>query len=201
MMEVNSTFSKLVFIPLLAILTISCSNNLESQNKKLDEIYGYCDNPQRNIRGMKYTICKDKERAAGPSGVSDEKKPFNISEMLDNFGKGGQQMYSAQPMINKELWLGSLDVTSEFNLKIADSQGGIIQTEWIYDYNINQRCALKLLITSKEIISTGVKTTLMCQQQDENKNWKNTNEDFSIQEKNITLKILEFAQIHKLQSN
>ena len=200
-MEVYSTFAKLVFITLLAILTISCSNNLESQNKKLDEIYGYCDNPQRNIRGMKYTICKDKERAAGPSGVSDAKEPFNISEMLDNFGKGGQQMYSAQPMINKELWLGSLDVTSEFNLKIADSQGGIIQTEWIYDYDINQRCALKLLITSKEFISTGVKTTLICEQQDENKNWKNTNEDFSIQEKNITLKILEFAQIHQLQSN
>ena len=64
-----SSFTILLF----SFLVINCAGNFEKELEELDKIYGYCDNPQRNIRGAKYTICKDKERAAGPSGSVGEK--------------------------------------------------------------------------------------------------------------------------------
>ena len=35
------------------------------------------------------------------------------------------------------LWKAALDVTKTYPLKIADSQGGYIQTEWINNTEVN----------------------------------------------------------------
>ena len=54
-------------IILLFLLVNSCTspkNNLEKNLKKLDETFGYCDNPQRpKLSKRDYKICKDTERA------------------------------------------------------------------------------------------------------------------------------------------
>ena len=52
---------------------INCCFKLLSQNhckheenlKKLDEVYGPCDNPHRQLTKNQKQVCKDKQRAAG----------------------------------------------------------------------------------------------------------------------------------------
>ena len=75
-----------------------------------------------------------KEAAMGPDGKGMEKEPLNITEFFGNLG-GSDKNVIISSSVNNFLWQGSLDAISNFNLKIADSQGGIIQTEWIYDQN------------------------------------------------------------------
>jgi len=56
-----------IYAVLILLLLSACSspkNNLEKNLKKLDKVYGYCDNPQRPKLGKRdYKICKDKARA------------------------------------------------------------------------------------------------------------------------------------------
>ena len=86
---------------------------------------------------------------------------------------------------------GSIDVTSVYDLKIADATGGFIQTEWIYDENAtDRRCLIKIQVISAEYISTGVRTNFLC----ENKNqdiWKSDGKEYFDEQKMLTLKILE----------
>ena len=61
--------------------------------------------------------------------------------------------------INPNLWQASLQILKRYPLENADALGGIIETKYIYsEENINQRCVIKILITSQEIISNGVNT-------------------------------------------
>ena len=63
-------FFKTLFIFLFLIAINACTNANKSEEnlKKLDKIYGYCDNPHRNIPPKQYESCKAKEDAAGPDG-------------------------------------------------------------------------------------------------------------------------------------
>ena len=46
-------------------------------------------------------------------------------------------------------WRGSLEVTKKYPLKIADNQGGYIETNWIYTPGIeDQRCLIKIQVLS-----------------------------------------------------
>ena len=174
--------------------TLSCSGNLENQKQKLDQIYGYCDNPQREFNDLEYEICKANERAAGPSGKGIEKEPLSLSKLTDLLNGKGSSESPLISNINPSLWQAALDVTSNYNLKIADSSGGFIQTEWINDPDLsNQRCLIKIQILSSELISTGVKTSILCETYD-NENWASSDEKFLAEEKKLTLKILELAQ-------
>lgn len=174
--------------------TLSCSGNLENQKQKLDQIYGYCDNPQREFNDLEYKICKANERAAGPSGKGIEKEPLSLSKLTDLLNGKGSSESPLISNINPSLWQAALDVTSNYNLKIADSSGGFIQTEWINDPNLsNQRCLIKIQILSSELISTGVKTSILCETY-ANENWASSDEKFLAEEKKLTLKILELAQ-------
>ena len=182
-------------ITLSSFLLISCSGNFEKELQKLDKIYGYCDNPQRNIRGAKYETCKAKERAAGPSGKSDQKEPINISNVLDQFNSGSNRTV-IQATVNPALWQASLEVMSSYDLKFVDNQGGYLQTEWIYQSsNPNNRCLIKIQITSLELISNGVKSSFNCE---ENNNgiWETDGIDYIKEEKNLNLRILELAQAY-----
>ena len=182
-------------IMLSSFLLISCSGNLEKELQKLDKIYGYCDNPQRNIRGAKYETCKAKERAAGPSGKSDQKEPINISNVLDQFNSGSNRTV-IQATVNPALWQASLEVMSSYDLKFVDNQGGYLQTEWIYQSsNPNNRCLIKIQITSLELISNGVRSSFNCE---ENNNgiWETDGTDYIQEEKDLNLRILELAQAY-----
>ena len=95
---------------------------------------------------------------------------------------------------NQFLWNGTLLVLEAYPLKTVDSQGGFVASEWILDKNEpNKRCQIKVNVTSQDFISTGVKTKIICQEQ-ENNQWFPSDEILIEQEKKITLKILEIAQ-------
>ena len=179
-----------LFVALISFvfLSISCAGQLEQNIEELDAVYGKCDNPQRNIKDNDnlYKICKAKERAA------TDKIDLDDISLTDFFNRSGEVVY--QYTANPELWAGALEATQKYPLKIADIQGGIIETEWIYDnQNTNQRCAIKIRITSQELISTGAKTNLNCENFIDGE-WFPDQLTYTEEEKAITLKILENAK-------
>ena len=96
-------------------------------------------------------------------------------------------------MVNQDLWNSSLSVLDDYSLKIADNEGGYVETDWIYE---NQsRCLIKVQIISAKLISTGLKTKILCQKND-NDLWVNDNIVYTDEEKKLTLRILELASLN-----
>lgn len=189
---------KILIICFSSILILQCSGTHQDELVELDQIYGYCDNPQRNIRGIAYDTCKAKERAAGPSGKSDQKEPVSITELLGGVVNKDQQLkgnfVSSQMSVNGALWQASLDAVSSYDIKIADIQSGFIQTEWIYDAQMpDLRCKIKFQITSAELISTGVQTTFICEEKNQSL-WAGTKQSYDEEEKQLTLSVLQKAK-------
>ena len=183
-----------VLITFLAfILFQSCSSgpiggDLQKNLAKSDKIYGKCNNPNRQFTSVQKKICEEKVRAAGPDGVVGD--PINLTEI---FKGGNEKIVYAGSNSNQFLWNGALETLKEFPLKTVDSQGGFISTEWIFkETNPNQRCLIKINITSRELMSNGVNTKIICQKKETNE-WYSVNELFIEEEKNLTLKILEKA--------
>ena len=178
---------KFAYILVCSVLLYACSSgNHQSNLKKLDEYYGECDNPQRVMSGRKYKECLAKERAGGES-------LFDLSGDFDKLlGKNrGTVIY--QNSVNPQLWQASLEVTKKYPLKIADNQGGFIETDWIYDtYDNTQRCLIKIQVLSSELITTGVKTNFICETK-KIENWTPDNKEYLQESNQITLKILEVA--------
>ena len=174
-------------------IVISCSSgplggDLRANLERDDKIYGKCNNPNRSFNIYEKEICLQKQRAAGPDGVVDD--PINITELLKFEGK---EVVYAGSNVNEFLWNRSLETLKEFPLKTVDSQGSFISTEWIFEEtNPNQRCLIKVNITSRELMSNGVNTKIICQRKETNE-WYSSNEIFVEEEKNLTLKILEKA--------
>ena len=174
----------------ITIITIgflwSCSGNLEKNLEELDKTYGYCDNPHRQFSDRDYKICKAKEMSQG-DGIKVE--DFNLTEL---FNRERSVIY--QTPVNPELWSAALDITENYSLKIADNQGGYIETDWIYDEKFkDKRCLIKIRITSAELVSTGVQSKLVCENMINN-TWIRDQNNFFNEEKNFTLKILSEAQ-------
>ena len=131
----------------------------------MDKIHGVCNNPYRNYSKQEKKICEDKERAAGPDGEIGD--PINITEMIENFRSGGQQTSYQGMTVNQNLWEASLILLDQYPLDIVDSQGGFISTDWIIKReNPNQRCLIKVNVTSQELLSNGVKVKLLCEQKE-----------------------------------
>ena len=185
---------KLLLCSIFSILIISCSGNREQELAKLDKIWGYCDNPMRDIHNMEYTICKDKEKALGPDGKGDEIRPFSLTGLIDRVNNGDNASGYTKPLVNPYLWQGSLDITNKYELQIADSNGGYIQTAWIYDQNISdQRCMIKIQILSPELLSNAVKSNFICEQKNLDV-WASDKQNYLDEEKQLNLTILEKAQ-------
>ena len=187
-----------LLLSLAAILSISsCSQginkgNIEKNLAATDKIYGRCNNPNRQFTEVEREICVAKERAAGPDGEVGD--PLNLTEIIDKFNNPSKNIVYGGTSVNQFLWNGSLSVLEAYPLQTVDSQGGFISTDWILDKNEqNKRCQIKINVTSLEFISTGVKTKIICQEQ-ENNQWYPANEILIDEEKKITLKILEKAQ-------
>jgi len=61
----------------------------------------------------------------------------------------------------------------------------------------NKRCQIKINISSKDLISNGVKVKVLCENQ-ETDNWYSDQISYKDEEKKLTLKILEIAKELKL---
>ena len=176
-----------------SLFLISCANKVNKNYQKnlenLDEVYGKCDNPHRKLSKNQKQICLDKERAAGPGGaISDG---INIGDIFNRSSKG-QTIISSQ--INKNLWDASLSVLRPYAMKNIDFEGGFIETDWITSIeNPDQRCLIKSHITSIELVSNGVKITMICEEKKEGA-WYLSQNNFIEEEKRLTLKVLETAQ-------
>jgi len=151
---------------------------------KLDQTFG-CKDPHKNLSKRKMRDCMAKQRAGGES----------LFDLNDDFNKLFRQDSKVvyQNSVNPYLWNAGLEVTKTYPLKIADNQGGFIETEWIRDSNnMNQRCLIKIQITSQELVTTGVKSSFLCEtnQGDE---WITDNVEYIKEANQITLKILDIA--------
>ena len=166
--------------------------------EKLDKLYGPCNNPHRKIVGRDARmLCEDKQRAVGPGGK--EKPPISITNFAKNFNREGGVINYQGMAINPFLWQASLELLDEYPLRIVDSQGGVISTDWIIENTSpNQRCNVKITIKSQELVSNGVKVKLICQQKTDDA-WYNDNSTYLDDEKDLTLKILEIANQIKVQ--
>ena len=182
-------YLSLIILSLLLFLQ-ACSGNYDKNVSKLDEIYGECDNPanaSRYKKGSKrWENCKARERAQG-------EKLFDISGEINDLIGGKNKNVVYQNNINPELWRASLEVTKKYPLKIADNQGGYIETDWIYSPGIeNQRCLIKIQVVSSELITTGITSNFLCEKKT-NDIWVSDNNEYLDEEKKIILKILEIA--------
>lgn len=180
---------KKTFILFTLILIVGCSSNSKYKDnmKELDRVYGECDNPLKTLSKMQYEICKASERAGGET-------LFNLEEGFDQLfnEKNNQIVYSSK--INQDLWSASISVTDNFPLKIADNNGGIIETDWIYDSaDAQKRCLIKIKIVSPDLVSNGVSTNFICQNQNQDDIWITDSKDYSEEEKKLILKILQIA--------
>lgn len=180
---------KNLFILFTLILIVGCSNNSKYKDnmKRLDQVYGECDNPLKSLSKMQYEICKAKERAGG-------KTLFNLEEGFDQLFNADKNQIVYSSKINQELWGASISVTDNYPLKIADSNGGIIETDWIYDSaDTQKRCLIKIKIISSDLVSNGVTTNFICQNQNQENIWIADSNDYSEEEKKLILKILQIA--------
>ena len=181
-------------LPILSFLMMACSNNMERNQARLDEIYGPCDNPHRQLSPVQKKICQDKVRAAGPDGEIGE--PFSITDFINNrqSTSGSNDQVATY---NRYLWEASLLLVKDYSLSVVDSGGGYIETDWIVqDKN---KCKIKIQITSTELISTGVTPNLVCMKTNNGTSWSNVPRDQDAIKK-MTLRILEIANAQKISS-
>ena len=187
---------KYLLILLLFVFFQSCSKgpfqgDLQKNLEAMDKVHGRCDNPYRQMTKGQKKICEDKERAAGPDGEIDD--PINITEIIKNYRSGGKKNVYSGMSVNPILWEASLILLDQYPLDIVDSQGGFISTNWIVEKgNLNQRCLIKVNITSQKLVSNGARVKLLCEEKDGN-TWYQDEISYEDEEKNLTLKILDIA--------
>jgi len=184
----------ILIFSMLGFLMVGCSNNMQQNLAKLDKIYGPCDNPHRQMSDVDRKICYEKGRAAGPDGEIGE--PFSITDFIKNV-RSPSGTNNQVATYNRYLWEASLLLVKDYSLSVVDSNGGYIETDWIVQGN--DRCKIKIQITSTELISTGVTPNLVCMKTDNGTSWSDVPRDQQAI-KNMTLKILEIANAQKLSS-
>lgn len=190
------------FLLLISTLLLGCGSRHQENVAKLDEVYGVCDNPARILTKRQYDICIMKQRGNSGETLDVDDLSTSLGELLSDQLGLGTTIVGGSSFANRYLWQASLDVLSPFPIKIADNGGGYIETDWIIDYNqsSNKRCQIKIMVRSSELVSNGLKSTLNCQNFD-GQNWNADGQQYPNEEKNITLKILEVAQIFSLETS
>ena len=181
----------LLLIISLVVFTTSCSGvGKNYQDVKKREMETDPCKYERVKGGKNELRCK--QRVAS-KGSSEEGSGF-FDSMLDQLREEGGLSNDQNVAVNKWLWNGSIETVQDFPLKIADAFGGVIETDWINNKDIpNQRCAIKILIQSKELIYNGVSANMICQSFD-GKNWTFNNEDLSEANREIENSILSLAR-------
>tara|TARA_B100001093_G_scaffold95992_1_gene88019 strand:+ start:48 stop:656 length:609 start_codon:yes stop_codon:yes gene_type:complete len=202
MMKSAHMLKKIVLMMLISSILYGCGSKHQENVARLDEVHGVCDNPARILTKRQYEICKMKQRgnAGGELDINDLET--SLGELLSDQLGLGTTIVGGSSFANRYLWQASLDVLSPFPIKIADNGGGYVETDWIIDYNqsSDKRCQIKVMVRSSELVSNGLKSALNCQDFD-GENWNADKQKYPNEEKNITLKILEVAQIFSLETN
>ena len=193
---------KIVLMMLISSILYGCGSKHQENVARLDEVHGVCDNPARILTKRQYDICKMKERGNAGGELDIDDLETSLGELLSDQLGLGTTVVGGSSFANRYLWQASLDVLSPFPIKIADNGGGYVETDWIIDYNqsSDKRCQIKVMVRSSELVSNGLKSTLNCQDFD-GENWNADKQEYPNEEKNITLKILEVAQIFSLETN
>ena len=174
------------------ILLISGCSNVGKNYQEIKEREMKTDPCKyKRIKGVK---AEERCRARVAAGTDGKEGGGLFDSMLDELrgeiGNGNCQNVA----VNKWLWNGSIETVKDFPLKIADAFGGVIETDWINDNTIpNKRCAIKILIKSKDFISNGVSANMMCQSFN-GSNWILNNEDLSQANREIENSILSLAR-------
>jgi hypothetical protein len=185
-----------LFLILSIIIFQACSKgplkgDMASNMAKLDQLHGACKNPHRILSPRERMLCEDKQRAAGPGG--NVEPPLSLSKLAAGLKGGGSTTIVQGLTVNQSLWQASLGLLDQYPIKLVDSQGGFISTEWIANSSSpNQRCNIKVTITSKDLVSDGVKVKLLCENNIDG-SWFTDNTAYVNEEKDLTLKILELA--------
>ena len=202
MMKASYLLKNLTFLMLISSILVGCGSRHQENVARLDEVHGVCDNPARILTKSEYEICKMKERGSAGGDLEIDDLSTSLGELLSDQLGLGTTMIGGSSFANRFLWQASLDVLSPFPIKIADNGGGYIETDWIIDYNqsSDKRCQIKVMVRSSELVSNGLKSTLNCQNFD-GQNWNADGQKYPNEEKNITLKILEVAQIFSLETS
>ena len=197
------TMKNIALMMLISSILLSCGGGRHQENvSKLDEVYGVCDNPARILTKRQYEICKMKQRGKAGGELDLDDLSTSLGDLLSDQLGLGTTIVGGSSFANRYLWQASLDVLSPFPIKIADNGGGYIETDWIIDYNqsSDKRCQIKIMVRSSELVSNGLRSTLNCQNFD-GENWNADGQKYPNEEKNITLKILEVAQIFSLETS
>ena len=191
-----------VLVTLISSFIISCGSKHQENVARLDEVHGICDNPARILTKRQYEICKMKQRGNAGDELDIDDLSTSLGDLIRGSLGSGSTIIGGTSFANRYLWQASLDVLSPFPIKIADNGGGYIETDWIVDYNQsdNKRCQIKVMVRSSELVSNGLKSTLNCQDFN-GENWNSDKQKYPNEEKNITLRILEVAQIFSLETN
>lgn len=176
----------MLIIGTFVLSACSVGEKYQKNQERLTEIHGECNNPSNPLSKRRYKQCLAKQRAGGES-------LFDLEGDLNDFISGRRDNVVIQNSVNPYLWRASLEVTSSYPLKIADNQGGYIETDWISSpENPNQRCLIKIRILSTELISTGVNSDFVCENKKQD-TWVVDNQDYFDEEKQLTLQILKTA--------
>ena len=193
---------KIVLMMLISSILYGCGSKHQENVARLDEVHGVCDNPARILTKRQYDICKMKERGNAGGELDIDDLETSLGELLSDQLGLCTTVVGGSSFANRYLWQASLDVLSPFPIKIADNGGGYVETDWIIDYNqsSDKRCQIKVMVRSSELVSNGLKSTLNCQNFN-GENWNADKQEYPNEEKNITLKILEVAQIFSLETN
>jgi len=187
----SKLFNKLIL--LLSLFFIGCMGDVSKNLEELDKVYGKCDNPHRNIVRGDYEICKAEEAAM--SGYDKDPSKKSVLSLLPTLNRQSDQnfKYVNTPSINSSLWQGSLKTLNIYPIKIADSTGGYIETDWIMtDSEIEKRCLIKISILSTELVSNGIDVNFICQTKSNNQ-WVYDNQQYPEESKQLALKILNTA--------
>ena len=191
--------SYIVLISLI-FLVYGCNKNLSEEERKelwskaqtTGEIINRSGTPFNSATDKKLAMDDAQNRLITGGGLFGKKASINLLGGDDNSQQASVGM--GLP-INPFLWRAALDITSQYPLKIADNQGGYIETDWIVDENIEQkRCLMKIQLTSAELLSTSVNTNIVCQNKSSD-SWVPDTDSYLEEEKQITLKILSDASI------
>ena len=193
---------KIVLMVLISSILYGCSSKHQENVARLDEVHGVCDNPARILTKRQYEICKMKQRGNAGGELDIDDLSTSLGDLVSDQLGLGTTIVGGSSFANRYLWQASLDVLSPFPIKIADNGGGYVETDWIIDYNqsSDKRCQIKVMVRSSELVSNGLKSTLNCQNFN-GENWNADKQEYPNEEKNITLKILEVAQIFSLETN
>jgi uncharacterized lipoprotein len=193
---------KIVLMMLISSILYGCGSKHKENVARLDEVHGVCDNPARILTKRQYEICKMKQRGSAGGELDIDDLSTSLGDLVSDQLGLGTTIVGGSSFANRYLWQASLEVLSPFPIKIADNGGGYIETDWIIDYNqsSDKRCQIKVMVRSSELVSNGLKSTLNCQNFN-GENWNADKKEYPNEEKNITLKILEVAQIFSLETN